>query len=1005
MNNCAAKNTEAFEQAYKQLNKSQKLAVDTIEGPVMVIAGPGTGKTQILTLRIGKILLETDTSPDSILALTFTDAGAKAMRERLHRYIGAEAYQVAIYTFHGFAEKLIRDYPDSYKRVVGGRAASDLDKITIVENILEDSTFKLLRPIGNPSYYVKPIINIIGALKKEYVTPDIFAGLISEQEKELLAVEQFHTKGAHKGKVKGEYTKLEKIITKNLELLALYRRYETLLTERRLYDFEDMIVETVIALEGNEDMVRDLQENYQYILADEHQDVNGSQNKIIELLCSFHDEPNIFVVGDEKQAIYRFQGASLENFLYFNDIFPNAKRISLTENYRSGQTILDGAHSLVAVESGPLASLRVPLEAKAIETSSIERRAFSHQAVEDSFLGAKVSELVTSGMKAEEIAVIVRTNREVEQFASLLRKEGLSVEASADGDILDHPITHAIQSFIDAIVQSHNELSLFNLIHGAYWGITTNDLVKIASARSYKTSLTSILSDKVKLESLGVENIDKVLNVILTLEEARQQAVTESPHRVLETVLKKSGFLDYVIMNNPLEGGRVVRRLYDEIEKMVLHDNKSTLREVSEVFASYRNYRISLKAPYIAGNKSSVQVMTAHKSKGLEFEAVFVPHAVDSVWGGSTKRNLFNIPLEGHGKAMEKDAIDDERRLLYVAMTRAKTNLYLSYSGQNLEGKELVASRLFDEIDETTITDLEVTEFANDFNPIGSLTKEPKKELIDKELLAKFLSDKGLSATALNNYLKSPYNYLYRNVLRIPEVQAMPMQFGTAVHGVMERVAKLIGSSNDMPSASVIKDYLETELSKLPITKEEFVRLHEKGFQALVAYIEHVAPSITKDCKVEFNIKVTLPTGLPDFPEVSLSGNLDRLDFDQEGKVVRVLDYKTGKPKTRNHIEGKTKDSNGDYKRQLVFYALLLSLYEDERYDCREGVLSFVEGDAKGAIHEETFIITDEEIEELKTTIINTTKEIISGDFLLQPCDEKASDYCNYVDSLNKKTD
>jgi DNA helicase-2/ATP-dependent DNA helicase PcrA len=221
----------------------------------------------------------------------------------------------------------------------------------------------------------------------------------------------------------------------------------------------------------------------------------------------------------------------------------------------------------------------------------------------------------------------------------------------------------------------------------------------------------------------------------------------------------------------------------------------------------------------------------------------------------------------------------------------------------------------------------------------------------------------------------------------------------------MERVAKLIGSSNDMPSASVIKDYLETELSKLPITKEEFVRLHEKGFQALVAYIEHVAPSITKDCKVEFNIKVTLPTGLPDFPEVSLSGNLDRLDFDQEGKVVRVLDYKTGKPKTRNHIEGKTKDSNGDYKRQLVFYALLLSLYEDERYDCREGVLSFVEGDAKGAIHEETFIITDEEIEELKTTIINTTKEIISGDFLLQPCDEKASDYCNYVDSLNKKTD
>jgi DNA helicase-2/ATP-dependent DNA helicase PcrA len=922
------------------------------------------------------------------------------MRERLHRYIGAEAYQVEIHTFHGFAEKLIRDYPDAYIRVVGGRAASDLDKITIIESILEDSAFKLLRPIGNPSYYVKPIINIIGSLKKEYVTPDVLAGLISGQEKSLLEVEQFHLKGAHKGKVRGEYTKLEKSITKNLELLSLYRRYESLLTERRLYDFEDMIVETVKALEKNEDMVRDLQEHYQYILADEHQDVNGSQNKILEILCNFHDEANIFVVGDEKQAIYRFQGASLENFLYFTDIFPQAKKISLTENYRSGQDILDGAHSLVAVESGPLASLRIPLEAKVVKVSSIERRGFSHQAVEDAFLVEKVSELVAMGTKAEEIAIIVRTNREVEQFASLLRKEGLAVEASADGDILDHPITHAIQSFIDAIIQSHNELSLFNLIHGAYWGITANDLVKIASARSYGTSLISILSDESKLNSLKVENIDKVLNVVGTLEEAREQAVTDSPHRVLETVLKKSGFLDYIISNNPIEGGRVVRRVYDEIEKMVLYDNKSTLREVSEVFASYRNHRISLNAPYITSNRNAVQVMTAHKSKGLEFKSVFVPHAVDSVWGGSVKRNLFNIPMEGHGKSLEQDAIDDERRLLYVAMTRAKSSLFMSYSSQSLEGKELVASRLFDEIEEKTITNCDVTEFESKFNPIDSLTKDYKKELISPDLLEKFLVDKGLSATALNNYLQSPYNYLYRNILRIPEVQAMPMQFGTAIHGVMEKVSIMISSTGKKPSPTKIKDLLESELAKLPITKEEFSRLHEKGFTALVSYIDHVADSIGDECKVEFSVKVILPTGIPEFPEVILNGNLDRLDFNQDGKLIRVIDYKTGKPKTRNHIEGNTKDSNGDYKRQLVFYALLLSLYEDERYSCREGVLSFVEGDARGVIHEETFVITDEEIEELKEVIIQTTREIISGEFLKKPCDEKNSDYCHLATLL-----
>ena len=310
-----------FEIEYKKLNKAQKEAVDSIEGPVMVIAGPGTGKTSILTLRIANILKKTDATPDSVLALTFTKSGAYSMRKKLADIIGSSAYKVGIFTFHSFCEDIIKNYPEEFPRIIGANSITDIDQIKILEKIIDDTKLEILKPYGDVYHYVRPIISEIDNYKKENVGPEDLENILKKQEKEFKGLDDlYHDKGKYKGEMKGKYKDLLKSIEKNKELQKIYTKYEKALEKERLYDYQDMILEVIKAMESNKDLLLTLQEKYQYVLADEHQDANNSQNKILELISGFHNDPNIFIVGDEKQAIFRFQGASLENFLYFKKL-------------------------------------------------------------------------------------------------------------------------------------------------------------------------------------------------------------------------------------------------------------------------------------------------------------------------------------------------------------------------------------------------------------------------------------------------------------------------------------------------------------------------------------------------------------------------------------------------------------------------------------------------------------------------------------------------------------
>lgn len=973
--------TAEFEQAYGRLNTRQKEAVDNIDGPVMVIAGPGTGKTQILALRIANILIKTDTKPENILALTFTDAGSHAMKERLRRYIGEAAYKVAVHTFHSFAGELIRRYPDAYPAIIGGRVATDIERFSIIEDIINGGEFKELRPAGDPLYYVKKIPGAISDMKKEYVTPDELSRRLNELETKLEAEPKFHEKGAHKGKIRSDYAKEEKRINKLKELGLVYRQYQAVLNERRLYDFEDMIVETVKALENNEDMLRDLQETYQYILADEHQDVNESQNKILELLAHFHDRPNIFAVGDEKQSIYRFQGASLDNFLYFEDRFPGTKVIALTDNYRSTQPILDIAHALIKSDDPELAALRVPLQAVKEEkvVGRQECRRFSHEALEDDWLINEVKQLMATGVPAEEIAVIVRYNRDVEHLAGRLRAAGIDTSASAESDILSHPVTMAAEDLMLASLEIDNEKALFSVLTHSCWGIESGELALVLSARSFSAPLRKIIFDEARLRELGVKDPEKIMNVGRVLDEARSLCATKAPHFVLQYLLKESGLLSSILKDDPSEGTRILRRFYDDIEAMVVENQATTLAAVVTQLRYRRTHNLSLTAPYIDVDQTAVQVMTAHKSKGLEFHTVFLPRATDNSFGKADARNYFKLPLSKHGGG-DDEIEEDDRRLLYVAMTRAKANLLVSSAENSASGKICEPTRFLFQLDEGELNAMDTTAEEEAFKPETILDLEPVSFRLRPEDIKRMFLARGLAVTHLNNYLEDPRKYYSENLLREPQPQNLPAMKGNAVHEILDRAVANFVRTGEWLSISEANAGLRFALERMPIGAHDLTRLHEDSLEILNAYLPRLATLAQKSSRPEMSLRVTLKTNDQDLPEIPLTGKIDRLDYDEAGRVIRVTDYKTGKPKSRNEVEGGTKNSNGNYKRQLVFYALLLELYGAE-VRSPEFILSFVEPkERSGEIVEHSFSISQGEVDELKQEILRVAKEIVSGE-------------------------
>lgn len=805
--------------------------------------------------------------------------------------------------------------------------------------------------------------------------------------------------------MKVKYEREAKQIEKSKEMIMAYRHYEKILSEQKLYDYNDMIIEVVRALKKDPSLLLSLQEQYQYLLADEHQDANNGQNKILELLSSYHENPNIFIVGDEKQAIFRFQGASLNNFLEFQKLYPSAKIIYLEDNYRSTQTILDAAHSLAEKNKPHVDSAKPLKKLKALsglKENPINILGFDSDASERFFLVKDIEKLIEETKLEEgdesfpDVAVIYRDNADAFSFASTFSRSGIPVVIQSDENVLHDAGVKKIVSVLKAIENLDNDEYLSNALLVDFFEVEPSDIAFIGQ-ESLKTgkSFFKILNSEENLKKIGLKNEKAIVSYIKFLSKCKKYASFHSLAELFEKIVKESKILNSIMSSeNPIPALEKLNAFFKEIKSVSERHKNHKLADFLLYIDTLYEHNVPIKAKNQTKNFQAVKLLTAHKSKGMEFDYVYIVRCFDGHWGNRRRLNSLKIPeIKTNLIGLDEINDDDERRLFYVALTRAKKTVTISYSSRSDTGEEKLPSRFIQEIREELIQKKDTNYFDETvrLNPFFDFVFEPKKSAKKKDLffVKELFSARGLSVTGLNNYLECPWKYFFVNLLRLPQAKAMHQLYGTAIHESLAGFFQKLNSSG-VASKEFLLTLFQDALNKQPILEADYEASLERGRSALSGYYDEYEGKWRTRVFTELDIRGV------DFSEgTRLTGKLDKVEILSDSLEVNVVDYKTGIPKSRNEIEGKTKNSKGNIKRQIIFYKILLDKYAGGKYKMISAEVDFIEPNERGNYKKELFMVSGEDTEKVNKEIKEVSGEILSLSFQNKRCGDAKCNYCS----------
>jgi DNA helicase-2/ATP-dependent DNA helicase PcrA len=1023
-----------FQERYDKLNLEQREAVDSIEGPVLIIAGPGSGKTEILSMSVANKLLKTDALASAILCLTFTDAAAANMRKRLASLIGAEAYKVAIHTFHSFGSEIINQNPQYFFKGASVTVADELVQIQIIEKILTSFDHTSLLSSYHPVQgytYLSDILKRIGELKQGGITPNQFKEIIEENAKFLDAaspllsevfndrismkilaksenlyqelknldttgkqshmleelnianeeakstdktktITEWKNKYSTKDKEKNTVFKDAASIDKQRELAKIYELYQDQLHSNGYFDYNDMILEVIKQTNENPDLRYNIQERYQYVLVDEFQDTSGAQMQLLDAVLDAEaneGQPNVLVVGDDDQSIFKFQGAKIANIMGFHKKYRDPKIIVLTKNYRSTQDILDLARNLICQSQERLENtLPGVIKLLTAETKQdggkISEHDFPSELHEYTWIAQEIKKLVEQGQNIEEIAIIAPKHRILKEIAKVLDYFEIPLSYEQKKDILKEKHIHEIlqiAKFINSISSQseiENDEYLSEILAFDFLEVEKIDIWKISlqANRERKTWLEVMLEfPNEKIQQLAKFFIELgALKIQLTAEEVLDIIIGSSclddlptsPYKEFYFSSKKDGYIELL---SELESFFSTIRNYQSKEGI-------SLGKFLEFIELNEKHNIKIKQNINRTNEvPALNLMTAHKAKGQEFECVFVVSCQDEIWikrsNSSNVQLPSNLPL-----SPDSENVDDQLRLFYVAITRAKRKIYLSYHLYADSGKEQSKLRFLEEesseksggVMPQKISAIK-QQFAEENNLVKlielghQISKHRVSTPSDRLLLQERVKDYKLSVTHLNNFLNvsdgGPQKFLEQNLLRFPQKQNTASAYGTAVHDALNALQKKF-KTNAKPELAFFIHSFNESLDRLRMNQTDTKFLREKGHDQLATYYKERIDSFNPKDFAEYNFDLQSVL----IGQAHITGKIDKMHISES--EIEVVDYKTGKPLKRwDGYQDYEKIKSWKYRNQLCFYKLLVENSRDFRgkQTVNFGALEFIE--------------------------------------------------------------